>query len=209
MKAPQIVIGVVAALALAGGGFAAGMTYDKAQSPSTTGTTGTTGATGARGGTGARGAFGGGGALGGQQAVTGRILAVNDGSITVAAVDRGQGGPGAQASASPATTSEIVLVGSTTRIVKTTETDVKLSDLKAGDQVTVVGTTDSTGMVSATAIVVGSTNILGQLFGSPTGTAGLGGGGARANAGPPQGPQPGRLTAWRGARDASCRPQRP
>src|SRR5206468_8251035 len=140
-----------------------------------TSTTGASGASGARGGTGARGGFGGGGtgALAGQQPITGRIIAVNDGSITVAAVERGQGGPNAQASASPATTSEIVLVGTSTRIVKTTETDVKLGDLKVNDQVTVVGTTDTTGMVSATAIVVGSTNILGQLFGSQTGTPGL------------------------------------
>src|SRR5213593_4041626 len=100
MKAPQILIGVVAALALAGGGFAAGMTFDKAQSP----TTSATGASGARGGTGARGAFGGGGvgSLAGQQPVTGRIIAVNDGSITIAAVDRGQG-QNAPTSASPAT----------------------------------------------------------------------------------------------------------
>lgn len=177
MKAPQIVIGIAAALVLAGGGFAAGMTFDKSQTPSTA-TTGATGGTGARGGSGARGGFGGGGggALGGQQPVTGRILAINDGSITVAAVERGQGGANAQASASPATTSQIVLVGTTTRIVKTTEADVKLSDLKVNDQVTVIGTTDTTGMVSATAIVVGSTNVLGQLFGSQTGNAGLGGG---------------------------------
>ncbi|HEX9266113.1 MAG TPA: hypothetical protein VF965_01375 [Candidatus Limnocylindria bacterium] len=189
MKAPQIVIGIAAALALAGGGFAAGMTFDKAQSP-TTSTTGATGASGARGGTGARGAFGGGGvgSLAGQQPVTGRILAVNDGSITVAAVDRGQGGANAPASASPATTSQIVLVGTSTRIVKTTETDVKLSDLKVNDQVTVIGTTDTTGMVSATAIVVGSTNVLGQLFGSQTGNAGLGGGGARPSASPTKAP---------------------
>jgi hypothetical protein len=188
MKAPQIVIGVVAALALAGGGFAAGMTFDKAQTPSTN-TAGATGASGARGGTGARGGFGAGGtgAAAGQQPVTGRILAVNDGSITIAAVDRGFGGQGAQASASPATTSEIVLIGGTTRIVKTTEADVKISDLKVNDQVTVVGTTDATGMVSATAIVVGSTNILGQLFGSQTGTGGLGGG-ARPSASPTKAP---------------------
>jgi len=185
MKAPQIVIGIAAALVLAGGGFAAGMTFDKSQSPTTT--TGATGATGARGGSGARGAFGGGGTVAGQQPVTGRILAVNDGSITVAAVERGQGGANAQASASPATTSQIVLVGTTTRIVKTTETDVKLSDLKVNDQVTVIGTTDTTGMVSATAIVVGSTNILGQLFGSQTGNAGLGGG-ARPSASPTKAP---------------------
>jgi hypothetical protein len=177
MKTPQIVIGVVAALALAGGGFAAGMTYEKAQTPAAN-TAGTTGATGARGGSGARGGFGAGGtgAATGQQPVTGRIIAVNDGSITVAAVERGFGGQTPQASASPATTSEIVLVGGSTRIVKTSEVDVKLSDLKVGDQITVVGTTDTTGMVSATAIVVGSTNILGQLFGSQTGNTGLGGG---------------------------------
>ena len=173
MRTPQIVIGIVAALALAGGGFAAGMTYDRSQTP-TTSATGATGATGARGGSGARGGFGGGGALGGQQPVTGRILAVNDGSITIAAVERGAGGPNAQASASPVTTSQIVLAGANTRIVKTTEADVKLSDLKVNDQVTVVGTTDTTGMVSATAIVVGSTNILGQLFGSQTGPGGSG-----------------------------------
>jgi hypothetical protein len=163
------------------------MTFDKSQ----TSTAGTTGATGARGGSGARGGFGAGGGAGvtgGQQPVTGRILAVNDGSITIAAVERGAGGQNAQASASPATTSQIVLVGTSTRIVKTTEADVKLSDLKVNDQVTVVGTTDTTGMVSATAIVVGSTNILGQLFGSQTGGAGLGGGGARASASPSKAP---------------------
>lgn len=189
MKAPQIVIGVVAALALAGGGFAAGMTFEKSQTPATN-AAGTTGATGARGASGARGGFGGGGtgAAAGQQPVTGRIIAVNDGSITVAAVERGLGGQNAQASASPTTTSEIVLVGASTRIVKTTEADVKLSDLKVNDQVTIVGTTDSTGMVSATAIVVGSTNILGQLFGSQTGNAGLGGGGARPSASPTKAP---------------------
>ena len=63
---------------------------------------------------------------------------------------------------------------------------MKLGDLKVNDQVTVVGTTDTTGMVSATAIVVGSTNILGQLFGSQTGTPGLGG--ARPSASPTKAP---------------------
>jgi hypothetical protein len=173
MKTPQIVIGVVAALALAGGGFAAGMTYEKgtATPANTAGTTGTTGARGA--GRGAFGGSGGTGALAGQQPVIGRVLAVNEGSITVAAVERGQGG--AQASASPVTQSQIVLVGANTRIVKTTETDVKLSDIKPTDQVTVIGTTDSTGMVTATTIVVGQTNILGQLFGTQTGFGGRGG----------------------------------
>ncbi|MGH2472806.1 MAG: hypothetical protein ACRDG6_10440 [Candidatus Limnocylindria bacterium] len=189
MKTPQIAIGIIAALALAGGGFAAGMTFDRAQTTSTS-TTGATGVTGPRGGTGARGALGAGGAgaLAGQQAVTGRILAVNDGSITVAAVERAPGGANAQASAAPATTSQIVLIGTSTRIVKTTETDVKQSDLKVNDQVTIVGTTDAAGLLSATAIVVGPTNILGQLLGTQTGNAGLGGGGARPSASPTRAP---------------------
>ena len=185
MKPTQIIIGIVAVLALAGGGFAAGMTYAGAQTPATTGATATTGRTGARGGSGGRAAFGQGGAAA-QQAVVGRVLAVNEGSITIAAVDRSQGQP--SPGASPATTSQIVLVGTNTRIVKTTETDVKLGDIKLNDQVTVVGTTDATGMVGATAIVVGSTNVLGQLFGSQTGTPGGFGGRPGASAAPTKAP---------------------
>jgi uncharacterized membrane protein len=178
MNRANIIIGVVAALVLAGGGFAAGMTYDRSQTPATAATNSAT-TTGARGASGGRGGFGGAGAAAanGQQAVMGRVIAVNDGSITVAAIDRGQGGANGQAAASPTTTSEIVLVGASTRIVKSTETDVKLSDIKVNDQVTLVGPADTTGMVSATTIVIGSTNPLGQLFGSQTGGQGLGGGG--------------------------------
>jgi len=181
MKSTQIVIGVVAALAIAGGGFAAGMAFEKTQPP-TTGSTSATSTlqTGGRGATGPRG--GAGGALAGQVPINGRVLAVNDGSITVAAVERGQGQQAA--GASPTTTSQIVLVGTSTRIVKTTETDVKLADLKVNDQVTVVGTADSTGIVSATAIVVGGTNVLGQLFGSQTGNPGGFGGRPGASASP-------------------------
>ena len=185
MKPTQIIIGIVAALALAGGGFAAGMTYAGAQTPTTTGSAATTGTTGARGASGGRAAFGQGGTAA-QQPVIGRVLAVNEGSITIAAVDRSQGQP--SPGASPATTSQIVLVGANTRIVKTTETDVKLGDIKLNDQVTVVGTTDATGMVGATAIVVGSTNVLGQLFGSQTGTPGGFGGRPGASAAPTKAP---------------------
>ena len=185
MKTPQIVIGAVAALALAGGGFAAGMTYEKGQSPASTNDTTTQSTTGR--GAGGRGAFGGSGAAGVLQPVVGRVLAVNDGSITVAAVERGQG-QNAQAGASPATQSQIVLVGANTRIVRTTETDVKLADIKPNDQVTVVGTTDSTGMVSAAAIVVGQTNIFGQLFGSQTGNPVLLGGRGGATPAPTKAP---------------------
>ncbi len=174
MKPAQIAIAAVIALALAGGGFAAGLTVGRGSgteanasaSPSVAagrgaGITGRLGQGGGQGGT---------GALGGQ-AVAGRILSVNDGSITVEVRQ-----PGAQG-ASPTVTSQIVLVGTSTRIVKTVETDIKLSDLKANDQVTIVGTTDASGNVSATAIVAGG-NALQGLFG------GLGGRGASPSPSP-------------------------
>ena len=178
MKPAQIVIGVVVALALAGGGFAAGMTVGRGSgaeasaSASPSGAAGRgagiTGRGGQGGATGASGAFGG-------QAMTGRILSVNDGSITVEVRQ-----PGAQG-ASPTVTSQIVLVGSSTRIVKTVESDIKLSDLKANDQVTIVGTTDASGNVAATAIVAGG-NALQGLFGGP--------GGAGRGASPSPSPSP-------------------
>jgi hypothetical protein len=166
----HIVIGVVAALALAGGGFAAGMTVGRG-----TGTAGENTAAASPSGAAGRGALtgrvgqGGGaqgaaGALGGQ-AVTGRILSVNDGSITIEVRQ-----PGAQG-ASPTVTSQIVLIGGSTRIVKTAETDIKVGDLKANDQVTIVGTTDASGNVAATAIVAGG-NALQGLFGGQGGPGG-------------------------------------
>ncbi|MDQ6859365.1 MAG: hypothetical protein M3Z65_10250, partial [Chloroflexota bacterium] len=68
--------------------------------------------------------------------------------------------------ASPTTTTQLVLVGTGTRVVKTTETDVKLADLKVGDTVTIAGTPDAaSGTVSAQTIVIGGTNILGEILG--------------------------------------------
>jgi hypothetical protein len=70
-------------------------------------------------------------------------------------------------------------VGTGTRVVKTTETDVKLSDLKVGDQVTVAGTPDTaSGTVSASAIVLGGTNILGDILGGTQFPGGRGAGGS-------------------------------
>jgi hypothetical protein len=153
MKPLHIVIGVVAALALAGGGFAAGMTVARGGATDATASASPTGAAGrGAGAIGQRlggGAPGGAGALGGQ-AVTGRILSVNDGSITVEVRQPGVAG------ASPTVTSQIVLVGGSTRLVKTAETEIKISDLKANDQVTIVGTTDASGNMSAATIVAGN-----------------------------------------------------
>ncbi|HYR94577.1 MAG TPA: hypothetical protein VEP48_10280 [Methylomirabilota bacterium] len=170
LRTSQMAIAAVFGLLMLGGGFAAGMTVGKGSadtasasaSPSGAGRQFVTG--GAPGGAGARGAAG-------QQVVTGRVLSVNDGSITVEV--RSGGGQGA----SPTVTSEIVLVGSSTKIVRTAETDIKVTDLKANDQIQIVGTTDATGSVSASAIVVGG-NALQQLFGggAPGGAPGGAGG---------------------------------
>src|SRR5512132_3654899 len=179
MKPAQIVIGVVVALALAGAGFAAGMTVGRGSGTEANASASPTGQAG-RGGAGITGRLGQGGAAGasgaaGAQAMAGRILSVNDGSITIEVRQ-----PGAQG-ASPTVTSQIVLVGSSTRIVKTVESDIKLTDLKANDQVTIVGSTDASGNVSATAIVAGG-NALQGLFGG--GQGGPGGPGRGASPSP-------------------------
>jgi len=59
---------------------------------------------------------------------------------------------------------------------------VKLSDLKVGDQITVAGTPDTaSGTISAQTIVVGATNILGDILG---GAGFPGGRGAGASGSP-------------------------
>lgn len=165
----QIVVGVIVALVLFGGGFALGSTRAAPATPAATAT----------GGSGAAGFRGGAGAAGGANAaaragfVNGQILAVNSDSITISMRQGGQNG------ASPTTTTQLVLVGSSTRVVRTVETDVKLSDLKVGDTVTVAGTPDAaSGTISAQAIVLGGNNILGDILGG----AGFPGAGGRPNA---------------------------
>src|SRR3989442_15680665 len=134
MRAPQIVVGLVAALALAGAGFFVGMTVAQARTGSPDAVTSAANASPARGAVGA-GARQGGGQLGGQTPVNGRVIAVNESSITVALRPFGQGGQGAaQASASPQATSQIVLVGGGPRIVEATETATKPAGNQGDDQ---------------------------------------------------------------------------
>jgi len=180
MRAPQIIVGVVAALVLAGGGFAAGMTVGRNNAAETAASASPSGAVrGAQGGTGAfvgRGGQGAQGGAAGQQILAGRVISVNDGSITVEVRQ-----PGAQG-ASPSVSSQIILVGTNTRVVKTAEQDIKLSDLKPNDQVQIVTSTDSAGQLSANAIISGG-NALQQLFGGGPG-AGFAGGGRGASPSP-------------------------
>ena len=152
----QIVAGVVVALVLFGGGYALGA----GRAPAQTTTVATSSANPAAGQ--GRGA----GGVGGRNLVNGQIISVNADSVTITVRQPGANG------ASASVTSQIVLVGTGTRVVRTTETDIKLSDLKVGDTITVAGTPDTTsGTTAAQAIVVGGTNILGDILG--------GGGGAR------------------------------
>ena len=164
----QIIVGVVVALAFFGGGYALG---GSRATPAVAATATTTGASGAFAGRGGQGAAGGAAAQRGL--ANGQILAVNSDSITISMRQGGQNG------ASPTTTSQLVLVGSGTRLVKTVETDIKLSDLKVGDTVTVAGTPDTaSGTISAQAIVVGGNNILGDILGGTQFPGGRGGAGA-------------------------------
>lgn len=158
----QMVVGVIVALALFGGGYA----FGSAKTPAPAATTATTGTGAAAAGRGAQGA-----GVANRGLTNGQIIAVNSDSITVQVRAAGQNG------ASPTVTTQLVLVGTGTRVVKTSETDVKLSDLKVGDQVTVAGTPDTaSGTVSAQAIVLGGNNILGDILGG--GAGGRGGAGA-------------------------------
>ena len=165
----QIIVGVVVALVLFGGGFALGSSR---ATPAATAANTATGAT-TRGG---QGAAGQGATAAGRGIATGQILAVNTDSITISVRQGGANG------ASPTTATQLVLVGTSTKVVKTVETDIKLSDLKVGDTVSVAGTPDTaSGTLSAQAIVVGGTNILGDILG---GTQFPGGGGRGAGASP-------------------------
>ncbi len=152
----QTAVIAVAALVLGGGGFVAGMTVGPTINKTEAAASASpgAGAQGRRQLVGGAGAAGQAGAFAGQQ-VAGQVISVNDGSITVET--RQPGGD--------TTRSVIALVGSDARVVRNTEVDIKLTDIKPGDQVLIVGSQDqATGTVSANAVVVGI-NALQQLFG--------------------------------------------
>jgi len=156
----NVILGVIVALVLFGGGYAVGSS--RGAPAATTAGTPSSGAAVTRGG--AAGAAGAGGAAA-RGLVNGQILAINSDSITISMRQPGQNG------ASPTTTTTLVLVGSGTRVVKT-----------VGDTVTVAGTPDTaSGTISAQAIVLGGNNILGDILG---GTQFPGGRGAGASGSP-------------------------
>src|SRR2546428_8830047 len=94
MRPPQIVIGLVAALALAGAGFFVGMTVPQARTASSDAVTPAANASPARGAGGA-GARQGGGQPGGRPAAHGRRLRAHDGTTTPPLRPLPQGGQAA------------------------------------------------------------------------------------------------------------------
>ena len=52
--------------------------------------------------------------------------------------------------------SRIVLVAPSTRLAKTTETDITLGDVKPGDRITVLGQANADGSVNAQTVVIGN-----------------------------------------------------
>lgn len=147
----QIVVLGAAALIVGGGGFVAGMTFaPAAAAPAGGPAPDFAAALQQRRAAGGAAPGGAGGAAGGSQ-LAGQVISVAAGSITVEVRQ-----PGAETSRSV-----IALVGGSTRIVRTTETDIALTDIKPGDQVVVVGQADqATGTLSANAVVVGGSALV-------------------------------------------------
>src|SRR5258708_6341717 len=140
----QMIAGVIVALALFGGGYA----FGSSKAPAPTATTATGAAASGR-------VVQGAGGQANRGLTNGQIIAVNSDSITVQVRQGGQNG------ASATVTTQLILVGTGTRVVRTSETDVKLTDLKDGLPVTVAGTPDTANStLPAQTIVLRGANIL-------------------------------------------------
>lgn len=143
-------LAVIAAVALAfgGGGFVAGTAF--APDPPSSVVTGGGDIAAAIQQRAARGGTALGGAVERAGQVAGRVIAVGDGSITVELAR--PGGEGAQ--------SVIALVAGSTRVVRTTETQISVTDIKEGDQVVVLGQRDAaSGAITATNVIVGLSSL--------------------------------------------------
>ncbi len=150
MKRNQIIGAVVGIIIIGGGAFYAGTVYGKGQTPTRGG------GQFAAGGAGGFVARGGGRGAGGGGFTAGDIVSTSNGSISI----KMQNG----------SSTEIVLVGQSTQILKSTSGTI--SDLIVGTPVVVTGTPNSDGSLSATSIQI-----------RPAGMAGFGGGRLQATQG--------------------------
>lgn len=130
MKNNSLVITILVAVIVGGAAFFGGMQYQKMQTPSFGG------GRFARGVSGQNGQFG---ARAGMRPVSGEILSVDTTGITVKMPDG---------------SSKIVILSNSTTINKASEGSK--SDLKTGEQVTVFGTTNSDGSVTAQNVSLGN-----------------------------------------------------
>lgn len=151
-RLPAIAAGIVAAIVVAGIGFAGGYTVGKGATPSPSPLAGGNGVfgNGAFGGRGGNGRTGGAFTRGAGGATAGTIADVAPDQLTVTLAAGG---------------SKLVLVDGSTKVTKVTSSEQALTDLTAGETVTVIGTTNPDGSVTATSIVVG--NVGGLLGGLP------------------------------------------
>ncbi|SRR6266404_1210434 len=133
-----IIFSVIALLVGAGAGFFGGMQFQKGKTP-------------ARGQFGANGTFTRGAGRGGANgmAVRGQIISADNNSVTVKMMDG---------------STKIVILSSGTMIGKTTTASA--SDLTNGSNVTVFGTTNSDGSITAQNVQIGN----GMMFGRPNGS---------------------------------------
>jgi hypothetical protein len=156
MKGRTILIAVaaVAGTALAGGGFVAGMSVGENNAKASASASAAAGRT-VRGGQFPGGPGANASGAPDRSGVAGQVLSVGADTITVQlGADQG---------------SRIVLVAPSTRVTKTTETDITVSDIKPGDRITVIGQANPDGSLNATTVVVG--NLGGALGGRPGASA--------------------------------------
>ncbi len=143
----KIVWGIVGIIVLAGV-FYMGVSYGKSQTPASA--TGATAYSGARGTRGAGGFSGGAGGFGGANGgfTSGQIISKDATSITVQLAAP----VGSATSATNPVGSKIVLLDNSTKITKSVSGTV--SDLAVGMQVSVTGTTNTDGSVSAQTVQI-------------------------------------------------------
>ena len=151
MNKNLILVGIIALIIGGAGGFFGGMQYQKGQATAARaqfagafggGAGGTGTGTGRTRGAGAAGA--------GGMAVRGTIISKDNNSITVKLPDN---------------STKIVIIGSSAMIAKSSEGTV--DDVTNGSNVTVFGTTNSDGTVTAQLVQVGGTMFGGRPSGSP------------------------------------------
>jgi hypothetical protein len=146
MNTKQWVILIVVAVVFAGGGFFGGMKYQASKTPAVTARSGAAGAAGAFAGRRAAG----GGAAG--SFINGQVLSVNGSTITVTLANGG---------------SQVAVLAPSTQYRKAV--DGTSADVSVGSQVTITGTSNSDGSLTAQSVQIRTASS------TPPGIPGLGG----------------------------------